>query len=262
MSMPRVYINFMRPQNPPDDLTINQRCSVAQELVFRNDRDMLLEGQVDKPSANKEAYERLKAHAKELEPLIYIVTEDIAAAVEPALMSLPHNEEGNGNRGFQRVTRQDALDLLMWFQQNQNWAKPKSQAVKDLGMPYVRYQYVMRYWPHFWSMLNVLVQKKFRDEQALVDLATLDAAIQGNDRDRRLYYELRGKLRRDPGEGAKATLIFINDSVQRPLPLEQRLEPLPGPSEQRLEPLPADSPIDVDFTVDKEKGAEDSASTP
>lgn len=161
------------------------------------------------------AYQEIQ-EKQDIRPLNALVTPDIALAVKKYVDTFPGNRFGPKGRVL-------VWNVITWMIDPANMGKGQIHMIADLRKVGVNLNpshiyRIERNWPHFFKFVNVLMQKVLLDSQHKVDAATLHHAVNGTERDRRLFYELVGRLRKDskPAEGSGPTFVFINDSLVRP----------------------------------------------
>jgi len=104
-------------------------------------------------------------------------------------------------------------------------------------------------WPYFWDFVNMVVQRAMvQRHSARVDMATTDQAIKGNDRDRRLYYEVFKGLKRGAEEHkGPSTIVFVNNVIARPEAVEAITA---STAEKSAEPLGPGVVVDLSMPDD------------
>jgi hypothetical protein len=168
---------------------------------------------------NKSALERINTEPA-YRPLNSLVTEDIAAEAEKHLSSLI-------GCGIGPKYRAATLRIINFLCEIGNYTKNKSQMMKEVGLPVQRLYHIERKWSGFWRFVNLIVQRMVvQGSMARVVTASTEAAIHGNDRDRRLYFEAFTGLSKKQSMVQAGTINFIQNVMERPTP-----ELSPGPEE-------------------------------
>lgn len=99
----------------------------------------------------------------------------------------------------------------------ENKCKSQSQMLSELKIPDDRFRQIEYYWPGFWPFVTLVSTTYLHAANyARIVQSTVDAAVNGNHQDRRLYYEAFRGLRQKGEGGGNKTFVFINDSVARP----------------------------------------------
>lgn len=186
--------------------TIGQK---AQPIVLP---DEVEEGQASKDLELLHRHE----HARLFAPM---VTLDVATALKPYLLQIPAD--------WSKKTRLVAYRFIEFAVSGENWLLNQKQSAEklrvmypELGITHNSIRYLEWKWPAMWSVISVLVQKRLKEAESRVMQATLHHALHGTDRDRRLFFELQGKLKQKSAEGGGITFVFNNTSVQRPKVIE------------------------------------------
>lgn len=115
-------------------------------------------------------------------------------------------------------SRQSAASVVHFMCDVENKGKTQAAMLKELGIPLQNFRFLERYWPGFWPFVTLIsCNYMLAANHARIVQSTLDAAVTGTHQDRRLYFEaFRGLRARGEGQGGKAVVVFINDSVRRP----------------------------------------------
>ena len=117
-------------------------------------------------------------------------------------------------RDFQRV---QVVALLLARITGEEYKESHTQTVRKFGISETEWEDVVKRWKGFFEVLNLISEAKMYSEMSRVHGATTHAAVTGDYRDRRLFYELNGKLKGDKDtQGGKTTIVFINDNLLRP----------------------------------------------
>lgn len=156
--------------------------------------------------ANKQALRRIKSNPKN-HPLSSIIPEPLAAKVESWF---------DGYAKLYPETRVAILAVIRFTMTEGNWAKSKKAMCIELGFKTVDVDYWGRKWPYLWPLANEL--SRFYADQALGRVlgATTDAAIYGDSRDRRLYFEVFGHIKQEQKAGSGVNITFHCDNLNRP----------------------------------------------
>ena len=86
----------------------------------------------------------------------------------------------------------------------------------ELDITHPHYQHLEYKWPNLYVLINLLVRQKLIASRHKVDHSTLAAAVAGDSRDRRLYYELIGEMKREPASPGEKGIVFVNNILVRP----------------------------------------------
>jgi len=164
------------------------------------------------------ALERIQENAG-WRPLNSFVTAEMAVKCEKLL---------SGSERLYAGTRGSAYKIVEFLCDSSNFYKSQGAMCKELGFPVLRIKSIEMSWPYFWQFTNLIVRTTLhRRSEARVEGATCEAAITGNDRDRRLYYELtnRIKQRGQQDAGSHGHIYFINNVINRPEVTEVSAKP-------------------------------------
>ena len=127
----------------------------------------------------------------------------------------------SGVERLQPSSRGLVLRICEFLSESSNFSKSQTQMCKELKFNIRAMHHIERVWPHFWRFINLVVRRAVRDRtEARVEGATAQGAIHGNDRDRRLYYEVHGRLKKREDRGGGGSIIFVNNIIDRPSPPE------------------------------------------
>jgi hypothetical protein len=97
-----------------------------------------------------------------------------------------------------------------------NWAKSKQAMCIELGMQLPDINYWSNKWPYMWVIANEIIRHNSNSAFGRVLGATTDAAIYGDSRDRRLYLELFGHIKKEERANVNVGITFVNDELRRP----------------------------------------------
>lgn len=128
------------------------------------------------------------------------------------------------NRGAGRLydqTRGAVVNVLSHLLENPLSARFSfAKLCREANVPYATFLAVKQKWPYVWHFINlVLTHHTLTEASGRMVQVTTDAALTGNDRDRRLWYELFGGLRqKEQTGGQKLVVNFIVDNMSRPRP--------------------------------------------
>jgi len=155
---------------------------------------------------NQAALMRINAEARN-RPLSSLIPEPLATQIEPMLP---------GYAKLYPKTRVAIYQVLVWLAAEGNWAKSKSTMCIELGMQKPDVDYWARKWPYMWVIANAIC--RFHADQAIGRVlgATTDAAIYGDSRDRRLYLEVFGHIKKEDRANAGVNITFVVDNLARP----------------------------------------------
>lgn len=155
---------------------------------------------------NKEAFVRIMGDP-EHRPLSAYIPELVAATVEPWLIKY---------KSFNAKTRVAISSFVLFSLNEGNWQKGRVETAQALGVDVRAIDYWRQKWPHMWSVINVLIRYNEAEKVGRVLGAMTDAAIYGDNRDRRLYLEYFGHIKQEQKAQANATIVFVNDNLNRP----------------------------------------------
>ena len=166
---------------------------------------------------NQEAYLDIRADPR-YKPCNGMVAERFAAQAKALL-----------DMGFTDLTglrRGQAYKILNELINGANWDLSHIALCAKVGISRATLHHIEKQWPYIWHFSNLLtlelvIPKSF----GRVLHASCDAAVHGNDRDRRLYFELFGGLRQKQGSSGGTQIIFVQDSMDRPQVIEGSVEP-------------------------------------
>jgi hypothetical protein len=96
--------------------------------------------------------------------------------------------------------------------------KSKKAMAIELNMDERNLAYFKAKWPYMWLLINVLVRAEAESKLGRVVDSMTDAAIYGDSRDRRLYLEYFGHIKREVAATGGNTIVFVNDNLDRPQP--------------------------------------------
>lgn len=156
--------------------------------------------------ANKQALVRISANFRN-RPLASYIPEPLATKIEPMLA---------GYARLHTATRVAISNTIVWLVAEGNWAKTKVTMGIELGYAIKDIDYWRMKWPYMQVVVNEL--SRFKSDQALGRVlgATTDAAIYGDSRDRRLYFEVFGHIKQEQKAGSGVNITFHCDNLNRP----------------------------------------------
>ena len=132
----------------------------------------------------------------------------------------------SGVERLQPKSRGLTCRIIEFLSESHNFSKSQRRMCEELGCTRTQVWHIERTWPHFWRFINLVVRRAVFDRtEARVDGATAQAAIHGNDRDRRLYFEVHGRLKQRTQEHG-GTIVFVNNLLDRPDGREEPDEPV------------------------------------
>jgi len=156
---------------------------------------------------NHEAWLRIVKDPR-YQPLASLIPEPKAAQIEPWLDQYVE---------FHPKTRVAICKYVRYSLFEDNWAKAKQTAAIELGFDVRVIDYWKHRWPEMFLVINAILRHDSEMDVGRVIKAATHAAIYGDSRDRRLYLELFGHIKREAGAGEdNKTIILINDVVDRP----------------------------------------------
>jgi len=104
----------------------------------------------------------------------------------------------------------------MWAVSEGNWRKSHGVMCAELGVPQARIRYLEYKWPQLWLFVNTIIRKYAANQVGRVVSSMADAAVYGDDKDKRLYLEFFGLIKRESHQDNTKTIVFVNDQLNRP----------------------------------------------
>ncbi len=189
-----------------------------------------------------EALKRIRLEP-EYRPLNVIVQLDFAAQAEQYLEWFKYSRLTPNRRA-------QVYKICGYLCEPSNFSNSQTDMLRELGFAATVLKSIELRWPYFWDFVNLVVHRAMvQRHSARVDMATTEHAIQGSDRDRRLYYEVFKGLKRghDPPTGP-STIVFVNNVINRP-EVEEEAITVQTASGAELSAKPLEPSTSVDLSL-------------
>lgn len=106
--------------------------------------------------------------------------------------------------------------IIEWHRGEDCWRKSKNTMLMELGITAGHLQYVEGKWPGMYMTINLLMRLDAQNKVGKVYGSMADAAVLGDSRDRRLYLEWIGELKREDPAAAQKGITFVQNVFNRP----------------------------------------------
>lgn len=117
------------------------------------------------------------------------------------------------------INRRRILSVVQFLLEPGNYKKSKVQMCQELGINYLQFQRVTTRHRFCWHFINkMIIYHGVTEAHGRIVKATVDSAVDGDHRDRRLYFELIGAIRRAGGASSHGGvhITFVQDALNRP----------------------------------------------
>ena len=184
------------------------------ELIKKAEKEGGLQlGRRHSYDVNKERHDYLIENRHLFDPLPDLIPAELAEEVWPELEAL-RSPRTNAN------TRAQIYKVIEFLLTPGNFRISTRSMCESLGFSYGNWVGRTQVHPSIWQLINKVVGPILvLRSQARVLGAMEDAAIHGDHRDRRLFFEIDGTLKRGGGAGGGNQLVqvnLINDNIDRP----------------------------------------------